>query len=136
MDWPSGTEFEGLSVIKSPKRRRAHNFISERKWVNVAAAIFLGLTLVAVVVVVWQRINNPIAQGDYEGTIVDRWADYSESDQGAKPFFRLRVESQDGKRFTVKVDPNVYESARVGMRIKSRSGQVVLIDSTERTPGK
>ena len=71
------------------------------------------------------------ANGDYEGRIVDRWADYSEGDQGSHPYFRLRVESDDGKRFTVKVDPNVYESARVGMRIKNRSGQIVLIDSQQ-----
>ncbi len=110
--------------------------MSARKGMTMVASILVGLTLIALVVVLWQKFNNPIAQGDYEGTIVERWADYSESDQGAKPFFRLRVESQDGKRFTVKVDPNVYESARVGMRIKSRSGQVVLIDPAQRTPGK
>ena len=73
-----------------------------------------------------------VASSDYEGKVVDRWADYANTQQGARPFFRLVVESDEGKRFTVRVDPNVYESARVGMRIKSRSGQVVLID-TDRT---
>jgi hypothetical protein len=46
---------------------------------------------------------------------------------------RLLVESQDHKRFTVKVDPNVYESAKVGMRIKSRAGQIVLIEPERST---
>jgi len=66
---------------------------------------------------------------DFEGTIVDRWSDYVETSQGSFPRLRLVVESSNGKRITVKVDPTVYESARVGMRIKSKSGQVVLIDS-------
>ena len=66
---------------------------------------------------------------DYEGKIVDRWADYVETEQGSRPRFRVLVETDEGKRFPVRVDANVYESARVGMRIKSRSGQVVLIET-------
>jgi hypothetical protein len=79
--------------------------------------------------VVWQKSTSPLDNGDYEGTIVDRWADYAESSQGSHPRLRLVVESQDGKRLTVNVDPNIYESARVGMRIRSQDGQIVLIDS-------
>ena len=77
---------------------------------------------------VYQRSTAPARTGDYDGTIVDRWADYAESSRGSRPRLALVVES-DGKRFTVGVEPAVYESARIGMRIKSRSGQIVLIDS-------
>lgn len=90
--------------------------------------VFLAL----VVLFVWHNKDERVI-GDYDGRIVDRWADYTESDQGSRPRFRLAVESPDGKRFTVKVDANVYESARVGMRIKNRGGQVVLIESEQRT---
>lgn len=71
---------------------------------------------------------------DYEGKIVDRWADYVETDEGSRPRFRLLVEESDGKRFPVRVEAIIYESARVGMRIKRRSGQVVLIEAAR--PGK
>lgn len=84
--------------------------------------------LVTVVVLVWQRSTKPVSTDDYEGTIVERWADYAETQEGSRPRMRLLVESQDGKRFTVGVDSNVYESAKVGMRIRSRSGQIVLIE--------
>jgi len=94
----------------------------------VGILVFVGLC-VLFFFVYDRRASNP----DYEGTIVDRWADYAESEQGSTPRLRLLVESADRKRFTVKVDPNVYESARVGMRIRSRSGQIVLIDSEQRT---
>jgi hypothetical protein len=74
---------------------------------------------------------------DYEGIIVDRWGYYNESQEGTRPRLRLVVETDDGKRLIVKVDPSVYESAKVGMRIKSRSGQVVLIDAGQtKTVGK
>jgi len=97
----------------------------------------LILAFLALFFAAWQKTKTPIGTGDYEGTIVDRWADYRESDQGAQPRLRLVIESQDGQRFTVKVDPNTYESARVGMRIKSRSGQIALIDSERNsTSGK
>ena len=92
--------------------------------------------LVTLAILVKQKSTKPEDTSDYEGTIVDRWADYAETTEGSRARLALVVESQDGKRFTVKVDPNVYESARVGMRIKSKSGQVVLIDSDQSGPGK
>ena len=102
-------------------------------------AIVLGLVVVAffstLILLIWQRSTKPMV-GDYEGTIVDRWADYSESSEGSQPRLVLIVESTDGKRFTVKVDPNIYQSARVGMRIRSRSGQVVLIESQKNSIAK
>jgi hypothetical protein len=103
------------------------------------STIVISLLVVAMVatlaLLVWQKSTSPLDRGDYEGTIVDRWADYAESSQGSRPRLGLLVESNDGKRFTVKVDPNVYESARVGMRIKSKAGQVVLIDAERSSTG-
>jgi hypothetical protein len=96
------------------------------------SAILLAILVIAMVVtltiVVGKRAVVPSNTADYEGVIVDRWADYAESQYGSRPRLALVVESIDGKRFTVAVDPNVYESARVGMTIKNRAGQVVLID--------
>ena len=80
--------------------------------------------------------SGRVTSSDYEGKIVDRWADYTQSTQGSRPYFRLVVESADGKRTTVRVDENVYESARVGMRIRSRNGQAVLIDSPQSPANK
>jgi hypothetical protein len=91
-------------------------------------AVFATLLLVA-----WHKSTQRLGTGDYEGKIVDRWGDYSESNEGSRPQFRLAVESSGSKRFTVRVDPNVYESARVGMGIKNRGGQIVLIESEPRT---
>lgn len=96
----------------------------------------MGLGLLAVFCLLFFYVwGGRVANSDYEGKIVDRWADYGNTTQGSRPFFRLVVESDEGKRFTVSVDPNVYESARVGMRIKSRSGQVVLIDKDQNPTG-
>jgi hypothetical protein len=92
-------------------------------------ALLMGLTVFAFLTVFfyWVYIGR-VTSSDYEGKIVDRWADQAPSTQTTQPYFRLVVESSDGKRFTVKVDPNVYDSARVGMRIRSKNGQVVLIE--------
>jgi hypothetical protein len=93
--------------------------------------IVLSLLLIAVaalLLVAWQKLSSP-SQTDYEGRIVDRWAEQAGAAEGYQPRLALVIESSDGKRFTVRVDPNVYESARIGMRIRSRSGQIVLIDS-------
>jgi hypothetical protein len=93
--------------------------------------VVLSLLLIAVaslLLVAWRRSSSP-SQTDYDGRIVDRWAQHAGEAEGYQPVLALVIESSDGKRFTVRVDPNVYESARVGMKIRSRSGQIVLIDS-------
>jgi hypothetical protein len=99
----------------------------------VILSLLVALMLTALVVVVWQKSTMRVPT-DYEGTIVDRWADYAESDRRSRPRLALVIESPDRKRFTIKVDPNVYESARVGMRIKSKSGQIVLIEPVQKSP--
>src|SRR6185295_15885997 len=98
---------------KAERRKR------REKYYTVLAMVFVVGMVGMAVLLVWKKNTQQLGTGDYEGRIVDRWADYGASQRGSQPYFRLVVEEPDGKRFTVKVDANVYESARVGMRIKS-----------------
>ena len=100
---------------------------------KTAVLSLLVFVVIALLFVALQKWTNQAQPADYEGRIVDRWADNSGAAESYQPRLALVIESTDGRRFTVRVDPNVYESARVGMRIRSRSGQVVLIDS-EKNP--
>src|ERR1041384_1261350 len=93
----------------------------EKKTTKIAVLSLLCLVVVTVLFVAWQKTTSLAQPGDYDGRIIDRWANNSGAAEGFQPRLALLVESTDGKRFTVKVDPNVYESARVGMRIRSRS---------------
>jgi flagellar basal body-associated protein FliL len=122
-------------VKKSRRTKNAEKPLLREKLTTILVGALVLAMLATVVLLVWQKSTQRVMTGDYDGRIVDRWGAYSESEQGSRPRFRLLVESQDSKRFTVNVDASVYESARVGMRIKSRSGQVVLIDSEQRTTG-
>jgi len=115
--------------------RNANRRLFDAKLSTAVLSILIVAMLTTLAALVWQKSTQPVDTKDYDGRIVDRWADYAESDQGSRPRFRVLVESQDGKRFTVAVDANVYESAKVGMQIKSRAGQIVLIDS-EKNPNK
>ena len=121
---------------KNRKRRKRRDesegsspprMISER-----LSTVILGILLIAMagilIVLVWQQSTRPVAT-DYEGTIVDKWAKYAETSEGSRPLLHLVIEAEGGQRFTVRVNPNVYESARIGMRVKSQKGQIVLIDS-------
>jgi hypothetical protein len=100
-------------------------------WLKVGWGVVLGAILVSVFFLAWQLANQQ-TRTDFEGTIVDRYADYAETQEGSRPAFRLMVESETHERFKVRVDPGVYESAKVGMRIKSKSGKIELIDSQRR----
>ena len=86
--------------------------------------VLLILAFCALFYFIYHRRANP----DYAGRIIERWADYSQTAQGSQPYFRLLVESDDGRHFEARVDSIIYEKARVGMRIKSEKGQIVLID--------
>jgi hypothetical protein len=91
--------------------------------------VVVVLMITTLAVLVWQKSTTPLQTSDYEGTIVDRWADYAESQEGSRPRFTLLVEVAGGKRTAIRVDPSVYESAKVGMRIKNKNGQIVLIET-------
>jgi len=117
------------------KAHRQKNSAKRRLFGVRTTAVILSVLVVAMlatlVAVVWQKSTTPVPT-DYEGTIVDRWADYSESDQGSRPGLALVVESPDRTRFTIRVDAGVYESAKVGTHIKSKSGQLVLIEPQQK----
>lgn len=113
---------------QSQRDRKARQRRLRDRFSTILIAIMAVAMVITLTIVVGKRATVPSATSDYEGVIVDRWADYAESQYGSRPRLALVVESAGGKRFTVGVDPNVYESARVGMKIKSQSGQIVLIE--------
>lgn len=108
------------------RKNAERRVLKERLTTVIVSGLVLAMAA-TLVLLVWQK-SKQRANTDYEGRIVDRWIDYLETREGSRPRLRLLVETDDGKRTIVKVDPKIYESAKVGMRIKSRSGQVVLID--------
>ena len=131
MGWPLGIESKIRFMTSSrPGKNSPLRFFETIKTAVLCLLVFL---VIALLFVAWQKWTKPAQPLDYEGRIVDRWADNSGAAESYQPRLALVIESTDGRRFTVRVDPNVYESARVGMRIRSRSGQVVLIDS-EKNP--
>ena len=119
---------------QATRELNARRRLFEGKLSTILTAVFVAAMLALLVLLVWQKSTQRLDAADYDGRIVDRWADYAESELGSRPRFRLLIESQNGKRFTVKVDANVYESAKVGMLIKSRSGQIVLIEAGQGMP--
>jgi hypothetical protein len=119
--------------MKKARLQKSRDQSFWQKSSTVFAAVLVFAAFATLLLIAWQKSTQRLGTGDYEGKIVERWGDYSESNEGSRPQLRLVVESPDGKRFTVRVDANVYESARVGMGIKNRGGQIVLIDSEQRT---
>src|SRR6185295_2422097 len=115
-------------MTPSLAQKKAVPGFCRKKSTQIFGLSFLIIVFVVFLFMAWQSWTSPAPRGDYEGRVVDRWADNGGQAEGYQPRLALLIESNDGRRFTVRVDPNVYESARVGMRIRSRSGQIVLID--------
>lgn len=122
------------SVIKFRKR-----FVAKRKTISIPddqsrhlMPIVGGLVVLAVLVGIFWLLyrSNPVNYpAEYEGVIADKWAGYSESDEGSQPYFRLLVELPNGQKLTVRVPPDLYNQAKVGSRIRKSSKGLELIDS-------
>jgi hypothetical protein len=64
---------------------------------------------------------------EFEGRIVDKWAGYSETQQGSYPYYRVVVEVEGQNRYTVPVNQEIYQQAQVGMRLRrSEKGLEVI----------
>jgi hypothetical protein len=134
MGWRLGIEARiTVSMKQAQRERTAHRRLFEGKLSTILTAAFVLAMIVVLVQLIWQKTTQPSHPADYDGRIIDRWGDYSQSQQGSRPRFILLIESSDGKRFTMRVDATVFESSKVGMRIKSRAGQIVLIESEQGT---
>jgi hypothetical protein len=57
-------------------------------------------------------------RNEYEGIVVEKWAGYNHTEEGSFPYYRLLIESDDGGRFPVPVDYQIYQRAETGSRIK------------------
>jgi hypothetical protein len=64
---------------------------------------------------------------EYEGRIIDKWADHSQSEQGSQPYFRLIIRSSDNQQFTVSVSSEIYDRAKVGMFVKKTAAGIEFI---------
>ena len=104
--------------------------ISERLTTAILGILIIAMAGI-LIALVWQQSTRPVAN-DYEGTIVDKWAKYAETSEGSRPLLHLVIEAEGGQRFTVRVNPNVYESARIGMRVRAKSGQIELVDPSQK----
>ena len=68
--------------------------------------------------------NHP---AEYEAVVVDKWANYSETDEGSAPYFRLLVELTNGQKLTIRVGPDLYTEAKVGSKIRKSSRGLELV---------
>lgn len=116
---------------KKDRRSLASEVLNDRVW--TPWTIFWFVVILGVLTLTfWSvyRVWAPphgVYRDEYQGRIVDRWAQYSESEQGSTPQFKLLVEGDDRNRFTVSVSPEIYERSKVGMRVKkNRNSGIVL----------
>ena len=89
-----------------------------------------GLVVLAILVgVFW--LSYSVSPGNhpaqYEAVVVDKWANYSETDEGSVPYFRLLVELRNGQKLTIRVGPDLYNQAKVGSRIRKSSTGIEFI---------
>lgn len=96
--------------------------------ITIAFALLLLAAVAATAFVTCRQQMSPIdtQRTEYSGKILERWAGYSHSEQGSVPYFRLRVETENGAKIVAPVTGDVYERAQVGMWIEKRRSETKL----------
>lgn len=92
--------------------KETSSLIKQVLWAAIVLFAIIGLFFFAYLV------NSRLRPPEYEGRIIDKWAGYSHTDEGSFPYFRILLETDEGKRLTVAVDDKIYQRAKIGMRIK------------------
>lgn len=89
--------------------------------------ILLFATVLCWSVYKFRSANTGPFRSEYEGRIIDKWADHSQSEQGSQPYFRLIIRSSDNQQFTVSVSSEIYDRAKVGMFVKKTVAGIEFI---------
>ena len=92
--------------------------MSVRTEIKTVVGIAAVVLLLGIIVFVLYKGKLEGHRNEYEGTVVEKWAGYNHTQEGSFPYYRLLVESDDGGRFTVRVEYQTYQRAEPGSRIK------------------
>lgn len=123
----------GLPKFKrGDRKRRSQNSEQENRGnnrFNILGSAIICLMIAGLSVILVSRCSRPkIVTEDYEGVILDRWAGYTETEEGSWPYFRLLIEDDNQHRLTVNVDADTYHRSKVGMRVTRRKGKIELTE--------
>ncbi|HYJ86113.1 MAG TPA: hypothetical protein VEW46_08670 [Pyrinomonadaceae bacterium] len=108
---------------QSQKDQWRAGFISSTKnlvWGTVIIALLIGALFL---IYKAKRATRP---AEYEGRIIDKWAGYTHSELGSRPYFQLLLETRGGQRITVSIDQDLYQRVKVGTWIKKTKTGVEL----------
>ena len=103
---------------------------------HVMVAVWGLVILAGFIAVLWvsYRVQRSTHPAEYEGVIVEKWANYQETEEGSRPQFRLLLELANGQRLTIGVPSDFYNQARVGSRIRKTSEGIELMHAaTDKT---
>jgi hypothetical protein len=85
----------------------------DRPIVGLSILVMLGL----ISLLLYQRAVKPL-RIEYEGVIVDKSLDIYEDQTGSRIQLLLLIKDDEGRQFNVVADEELYERAKIGMRIK------------------
>jgi hypothetical protein len=85
----------------------------ERLFIGAFVLLFVGLLSL----VLYQRAVKPL-RIEYESVIVDKSLDIYEDQTGSRIQLLLLIKDDEGRQFNVVADQELYERAKIGMRIK------------------
>jgi len=89
--------------------------------------IFLFVTLLFWSVYKLRSATTGPFRNEYQGQIIDKWADHTYTEQGSQPYFRLVIKGNDNQQFSVSVSSEIYERARVGMFVRKTDAGIELL---------
>ena len=102
-------------------------------WSKLLSEVGKGLLVLAligfVIFVLYSRFARNLE--NFEGIIVDKWINFSETQQGSYAYRVISVKTDKDTQIKINVDTETYERAQVGNRIKRDSNGITIINARQ-----
>lgn len=113
-----------IKIERRTRPGRAREVLSNVPWRALAATAAIALFVLLLYALQLSTLRG--IPDSYEGVVIDKSVTIRESEQGSFPQRRLHVRVEGGRVLRVPAGQELYESARVGMRIRKTAAGVEL----------
>ena len=107
-----------MSSIPRRKTRKISASDPDAVWNIRTIAVLAGVLVCFCLLFFWVESRVASLPKEFEGRIVEKRVDGSDTDQGSYRSYRVLVEIDGQRRLSVPVNRDIYEEAQVGLVLK------------------
>ena len=89
--------------------------------------VFMLLALAGFVVFAsYLPFSRNVADRKFEGVVIEKWIDVSETEEGSRLYPRIRVKTDNQEKIKLTLDSKLYERLKIGDRLRHEKGEIEI----------